>query len=300
MDQPKIERVLRLIKLMTGNINYTIEELADKLDTSYRSIYRYIDTFKNAGFVVHKLDGGVYKLGKESRHFKDISQLIHFTEEEAYIFNQMLEGLDENNTLKNNLRHKLSSVYDCTSMAKSTISQKNATNINHLREAIQEGKQVILRQYSSSHGSDIRDRHVEPFAFTTNYIQVWCYDPQDKANKLFKTSRIGSVEILPDGWVHTEEHSQGYVDIFRINGNSQYLITLKLGVLSHNLLLEEYPLAEQHLTRADETHWLLKTNVCSYTGVGRFVIGLAQDIEIIETPGLEKYLQDYAAKWVVK
>ncbi len=296
MDQPKIERVLRLIKLMTGNINYTIEELADKLDTSYRSIYRYIDTFKNAGFVVHKLDGGVYKLGKESRHFKDISQLIHFTEEEAYIFNQMLEGLDENNTLKNNLRHKLSSVYDCTSMAKSTISQKNANNINRLREAIQEGKQVILKEYSSSHGSNIRDRHVEPFAFTTNYIQVWCYDPADKANKLFKVARVGSVEILPDGWAHTGEHRQGYVDIFRITGENQYPITLKLGISSHNLLLEEYPLAEQYLTQSDPTHWLLQTNVCNYIGVGRFVIGLAHDIEIIESPGLEEYLQDYAGR----
>lgn len=300
MDQPKIERVLRLIKLMTGNINYTIDELAEKLDTSYRSIYRYIDTFKNAGFVVHKLDGGVYKLGKESRHFKDISQLIHFTEEEAYIFNQMLEGLDENNTLKNNLRHKLSSVYDCTSMAKSTISQKNATNINILREAIQEGKQVILRQYSSSHGSDIRDRHVEPFAFTPNYIQAWCYDPQDKANKLFKVARIGSVEILPDSWTHTQEHQQGYVDIFRITGQSQYPITLKLGILSHNLLLEEYPLAEQYLTRIDDTHWLLQTDVCSYVGVGRFVIGLAHDIEIIDSPGLDEYLQNYAGQWLLK
>ena len=93
MDQPKIERLLRLMKLLTGNVNYTVEQLAEKLDTSYRSIYRYIDTFKEAGFVVHKLEGGVYKLGKESRHFKDISQLIHFTDEEAHIFNQLIDAL---------------------------------------------------------------------------------------------------------------------------------------------------------------------------------------------------------------
>ena len=31
MDQPKIERPLRLMKMMSGNINYTIDELADKL-----------------------------------------------------------------------------------------------------------------------------------------------------------------------------------------------------------------------------------------------------------------------------
>ena len=43
MDQPKIERMLRLMKYMSGNVNYTIDELAEKLDMSYRTIYRYID-----------------------------------------------------------------------------------------------------------------------------------------------------------------------------------------------------------------------------------------------------------------
>ena len=106
MEQPKIERLLRLMKLMTGNVNYTVEDLAERLDTSYRSIYRSIETFKDAGFVVHKLEGGIYKLGKESPYFKDISQLVHFTDEEAHIVNQLIEGLDDTNMLKQNLRKK--------------------------------------------------------------------------------------------------------------------------------------------------------------------------------------------------
>ncbi|MBR2419362.1 MAG: HTH domain-containing protein, partial [Rikenellaceae bacterium] len=59
MDQPKIERVLRLMKMMTANNNYTIDEMAERLGTSYRSIYRYIETFRNAGFVVQRKAGGV-------------------------------------------------------------------------------------------------------------------------------------------------------------------------------------------------------------------------------------------------
>ena len=54
MDQPKIERLLRLMKMMSGSVNYSIDELSDKLDMSPRTIYRYIDTFKNAGFAVTK------------------------------------------------------------------------------------------------------------------------------------------------------------------------------------------------------------------------------------------------------
>ena len=49
MDQPKISRILRLIVLMSGNRIYTVDELAAELETSQRTIYRYIDTFKEAG-----------------------------------------------------------------------------------------------------------------------------------------------------------------------------------------------------------------------------------------------------------
>ena len=35
MDQPKIERMLRLMKMMAGNRNYTIDELAEKLGPEY-------------------------------------------------------------------------------------------------------------------------------------------------------------------------------------------------------------------------------------------------------------------------
>ena len=64
MEQPRIERMLRLMKLMSGNTNYTIGELAKKLGITYRSVYRYIETFESSGFVVDKVRKNVYKLGK--------------------------------------------------------------------------------------------------------------------------------------------------------------------------------------------------------------------------------------------
>ena len=289
MDQPKIERVLRLMKMMTGNTNYTVEDMAERLGTSYRSVYRYIDTFKEAGFVVHKLEGGVYRLGKESRYFKEISQLIHFTDEEAYIVNQLIEALDNTNVIKQNLRKKLTSVYNCTSLAECVVEGKNAININHLVEAIGGHKQVVLKRYASSHTGVARDRLVEPFGFTTNYVQVWCYEPESGLNKLFNTARIGSVEVLAEGWKHTKLHHEGYIDIFRITGFEQKRVQLELGMMAHNLLVEEYPLASRDLTPIDESHWLLDTMVCDYVGIGRFVMGLADDIRIL-TPEFEEYI----------
>lgn len=290
MDQPKIERLLRLMKLMTGNLNYTVEDLAERLDTSYRSIYRYIETFKNAGFVVHKLEGGVYRLGKDSPYFKDISQLVHFTDEEAYIVNQLIEGLDDTNMLKQNLRKKLTTVYNCTSLANSIVKGKNATNVNVLIEAMDKCKQVVLCDYASSHTGMVRNRIVEPFGFTTNYVQVWCFEPESGMNKLFKTARIGSVKLLDTDWAFGEQHKKGYLDIFRMTGFEQHRVRLELGMMARNLIIEEYPLSERDLQPLDENHWLLDTLVCNYRGVARFVMGLLDDIRIVDTPELETYI----------
>ena len=291
MDQPKLERMLRLMKLMTGNVNYTVNDLAERLDTSYRSIYRYIETFKDAGFVVHKLDGGIYKLGKESRYVQDISQLVHFTDEEAHIVNQLIAGLDDSNMLKQNLRRKLSSVYNCTSMANSIVKGKNATNVNYLIEAIENHRQVVLHDYASAN-TGCRDRLVEPFGFTTNYVQLWCFEPESGMNKLFNTARIGEVEILKTEWAYEAEHREGHIDIFRTTGFEQHRVSLELGILSHNLLTEEYPLSERDIRQISPNRWLLDTFVCNYLGVGRFVMGLIDDIRIVDSPEFEKYIRE--------
>ena len=290
MEQPKIERVLRLMKMMTGNNNYTVEDMAERLGISYRSVYRYIETFKDSGFVVHRKEGGIYKLGKDSRYFKEISQLIHFTDEEAHIVNQLIECLDNTNMLKQNLRKKLTAVYNCTSLADSVVEGKNAINVNRVIEAINNRKQVILRSYASSHTGVIRDRLVEPFGFTTNYVQIWCYEPESGLNKLFNTARVGSVEVLNDDWKFADKHHEGYIDIFRITGFEQRRVQLELGVMSHNLLIEEYPLSTRNLKQIDSTHWLLDTMVCNYVGIGRFVMGLSDDIKIL-TPEFDEYIK---------
>lgn len=195
MDQPKIERVLRLMKLLTGNVNYTVDELSRKLDTSYRSIYRYLDTFKEAGFVVQK-NGNYYHLGKESKYFKEISQLIHFTDEEAFIVNKLIDALDDTNLLKQNLRRKLASACNCKTLADCVVNKKDAQNVHALAEAIEEKKQVVLHDYASANSGKIKDYTVEPYLFTTNYVQTWCYDLEENVNKIFKTARIGSVELI--------------------------------------------------------------------------------------------------------
>ena len=295
MDQPKLERLLRLMKLLTANTTYNVDQLAERLDMSRRTVYRYIDTFREAGFVIKK-SGDCIRLDKESPHFRDISQLVHFTEEEAVILKSAIENIDDTNLLKQNLKRKLYSVYDNRTLADTVVRGKNAPNIRRLVEAIEEQRQVVLHGYQSGHGGEVRDRRVEPFAFTTNYVQVWCFDTEDGANKLFKTARIGEVELTAQAWEHASEHREGFIDAFRIHGEVRHRIRLEMGLLAYNLLCEEYPLAERDVRPAGRGRWVLDTEVASMAGVGRFVVGLLDDIRIVDSPELTEYIRAYIAQ----
>lgn len=278
------------MKMLTANVEYSVDDIAARLDMSRRTIYRYIDTFRDAGFVIKK-SGQCIRLDKESPHFKDISQLVHFTEEEAVILRRAIESIDDTNTLKMNLKRKLYSVYDSKTLADTVVKGHNADNIHSLIEAIENRRQVVLRNYHSAHS--IRDRKVEPFGFTTNYVNVWCYDTEDGKCKIFKTARIDGVEILDAGWQHESEHEEGFIDIFRMIGSARIHVRLELGLLSRNLLLEEYPLAEEYVSQTAPERWMLETDVANLHGVGRFIAGLLDDIRIIEPHGLKTYLLDY-------
>ncbi|HJA96452.1 MAG TPA: HTH domain-containing protein [Candidatus Alistipes faecavium] len=295
MDQPKLERLLRLMKLLTANTTYNVDQLAERLDMSRRTVYRYIDTFREAGFVIKK-SGDCIRLDKESPHFRDISQLVHFTEEEAVILKSAIENIDDTNLLKQNLKRKLYSVYDNRTLADTVVRGKNAPNIRRLVEAIEEQRQVILHGYQSAHGGEVRDRRVEPFAFTTNYVQVWCFDTEDRANKLFKTARIGEVVPTDVPWEHGDAHREGFIDAFRIHGEVRHRVRIEMGLLAYNLLCEEYPLAERDVRPLGHGRWVLDTEVASMAGVGRFVVGLLDDIRIAECPELTEYIRAYIAE----
>ena len=299
MDTSKISKLLRLMKLLTGNVSRTIDSLAKELGITPRTVYRYIDTIREAGFVVNELYGNVYAMGKISRGLTDFKKLTYFTDEEAYLAAKMIEGIENNNALKRVLQRKLASVYDCTSIANYVDNPANAANIEALNEAIKNKKQVVLRGYASAHSDETRDRVVEPFSFTANMIDVWAYDVENAEPRMFKVTRIHAVEETDTGWEFEDKHEVKKPDVFRMTGSPVEKIVLQLNTRAKSLLVEEYPLAEGDLKREDG-NWVLRTTINSVEGAGRFVIGLAADINILQGKKLLDYIKKYDKKHIQK
>lgn len=287
------------MKLLTGNVSRTIDQVAKEMGITPRTVYRYIDDIREAGFVVNKLYGSVYAMGKVGRGLSDFNRLIYFTEEEAYITAKLIEGIDNNNVLKRDLQRKLASVYDSTSIANYIDNTANAANVEALADAIKRKKQVVLKQYESAHSNESKDRLVEPIEFTANMIDIWAYDVDNGDNRVFKVARIHEVEVTDTGWEFASKHKAIKPDVFRMVGNLNEKIVLQLNTRAKSHLLEEFPLAEKDLKREDGK-WLLKTTIHSLEGAGRFVIGLAADIKILEGKKLLDYIKNYDKKYVQK
>lgn len=295
MDQsPRVEAVLQVIKYMREP--HTVNELAEKMHTTYRSVYRYIDAFNAAGFPVVK-NGKTYCLSRTSKVYREFSDLLSFSEEEAYIIDKAIDSLCDTNALKLNLKKKLATIYGCINMPEIVTKGKMTGIVESLSAAIKEKKQVILCDYMSGHSKVKRDRHVEPFGFTTNFQDIWAFDLEDGANKLFKCSRIGTVEI-GDAWQNEIGHQQGYVDVFRFAGFDQLPIKLRMGLTAYNLITEEFPLSERFLTKEGKDRWIFETNLCSYVGACRFYMGLADDIEIVDSPEFSEYIQEFKQSYL--
>lgn len=299
MDQPKITKLLRLMKLLTGNVSRTIDQVAGELGITPRTVYRYIEDIREACFVVNKLYGNVYAMGKVQHGLTDFNRLIYFTEEEAYITAQLIAGIDNNNVLKRDLQQKLASVYDSTSIGNYIDNPANAVNVESLADGIKSKKQVILRQYQSTHSDEAHYRLVEPIEFTANMIDIWAYDVDKGENRMFKVSRIASVDVADTPWAFAPKHKAIRPDVFRMTGTMKEKIALELNTRAKSLLVEKFPLAEKDLKR-EGGKWVLRTEIHSLEGAGRFVLGLAADIKILEGEKLKDYIKKYDKKYVQK
>lgn len=286
-----VTKLLQIMKILLQNRYATVPELSERLGISTRTLYRYLKDLRKNGFMVKKEPGNVYRLDVANRNGRQLSDLLYFTEEEAYLLKSAIESIDETNVLKQNLKRKLYSIYDCKMVADIVLQPRNRENVHDIVEAIENKRQVILHDYHSSSSNTVADRRVEPFALTTNFVQVWCYDLDTNEVKFYKISRIGRVEVLKSHWKHESLHQRDFEDVFRMHGKEQLPVKLKMSLRAANLLREEYPLSQPFISSLDDENWLFDAPVANYNGVTRFILGLYEDIEILDSPALVDFVR---------
>ena len=287
---------LELMLLLTQNKQYRVDDICEKLGISRRNFYYYIDFFVRSGFNVEK-NGRCYSLSKSSKFFQKLYDLVQLRDDEVAQMRRLIEdaGL-ESGSLKG-LYHRLDRFYDFKTLGNEQLQQRVVEMRDVISDAIRRRTMVRIAGYSSPNSHTVTDRVVEPFMFLNNNKDVRCYEISSGTNKTFRLSRMTDVERLDTPWKNAPLHRQAYTDLFAFSGEKTMRITLIMGQLSHNVMLEEYPESAACFVRNDDGRWFFRTDVCSYLGIGRFVLGMYDDVEMLGDEGLKEYVTTKLRSW---
>ncbi|MGC1244004.1 MAG: WYL domain-containing protein [Chryseosolibacter sp.] len=274
IPQAKLLRLFQIIAVLKAG-HWTIRQLAERFDTSERTIYRYINLLEEVDFLIEK--------DFENRYFiitsDDDPSQSQFSVEELRLMKKLIQSGTNDNPLKNLLLKKLSLNSEIDSMPRLFLKARLGKFVDQLADAIKNKQQVVLKNYHSAHSNEIRDRLVEPIHFGDNYQSIMALDTADKVCKQFKLDRIGEVIPFNRPFAFESLHQKNQTDIFGFTGDASTWVTLELSLRAYLLLREEYPLALPFLSK-EEDHYLFHGPVANFEGVGRFTLGLIDEIRI--------------------
>ena len=291
MRHDKLERELDLLLLLTENRHYDVETLCQRLAISRRMFYYYLESFRDWGFIVEK-SGRCYSIDRESPYLKRLFETINFTEEEALTLLSILNKVGEENALAQRIRYKLNRFYDFHILDNPALRERVAHCVSVLYDAIKRKRVVKIMGYASPHSDTVSDRVVEPFLLLNDNNDVRCYELSSGENKTFKLSRMRDVIMLDLSWSHEARHKQVFTDIFMFSGEERFPVAVRLDRLAYQVFVEEYPRATHAVTPEDSAHYVLRTEVVSYRGIGRFVLGLYDHVEVLGDEGFLAYVRE--------
>ena len=286
IPQAKLLRLFQIIAVLKSG-HWTIRQLAERFDTSERTIYRYINLLEEVDFLLEKdFDNRYFIITTDD----DPSQ-SQFSIEETKLIKKLIQSGAHDNPLKSTLLKKLSLNSEMDGMPRLFLKIRLGQFVDQLAEAIKNKNQVVLKNYHSANSNEIRDRLVEPIHFGDNYQSIVALDTQDRVCKQFKLDRMGEVIEMDSKFHYEEFHRKNQSDIFGFSGDSNTWITLHLSLRAHLLLREEYPLSIPYTERT-EGGYQFHGPVSNFDGIGRFVMGLMDEIRIVGPDVFRSFIQN--------
>lgn len=273
----------------------TPAHLAERLELSTRSVYRYLLTLEEAGFDLVRVEGRYQLNGQDDHQF--MSQV---TASEVGLLIELVSSLPEQHPQRYALLSKLGRGAEgqVEEGAWLVTAASEARNISRLQEAMQEQRQVVLKKYHSLHRGELRDRRVEPIALSASHSYLHGFDLEDGRTKLFKISRIAEISILQLPATHRAEYEIYEPDLFGIAGPEVHETEVQLSVRAKSLLVEEFPAAEEWI-QTDPEHQapVFRGPVKGWEGIGRFLLGLPGEWRIVRPQTFRQYMNKQVARY---
>ena len=275
-NQNRILRIFKLITLLKTYPAKSIKRIAQSLEISERSCYRYMDLLTELGFEVIKDHQNKFSLPAD--------QVVEpFTKEESHLIQEVLSVSVKNNPLVASIKSKLPSLEESNILATNIVHGHLAKLVAKINDAIGSQTQLLINRYQSANTESVSDRLVEPIGFTANYQYLCAFEVESKQNKYFKLERMGSIENLTEIVKFKKMHQLLNPDVFGFNDSGeQFSIKLKLSMRAMLFLKDDYPGTADFLTEQKDGSWLLDVKVNSMEPVDRIARGLPEEVQILK------------------
>jgi proteasome accessory factor C len=284
---PKAERILRLIRLLRDR-KRTISQLADLLQTIPRTIYRDIEALKNVGYLIPCDGKHQYSLDENPS-----SSRAQFSLEETRLIREHLSAVPITHPLKASIERKLYLSSELIPLADELADKHRGTLIGRINAALAEGRQIRLVKYHSNNSSTVADRLVEPISLTDDYATLNAFELTSQKQKTFKLARMEDVEVLRTANAHATDSAE--LDLFGFSGPEPLPVVVRLTFLAHRLLHEEFPASRGYLTikyKDEPFPWEFRYLVRDFRGIGRFLLGLPGEVQVVEPEALRVFLRE--------
>lgn len=283
-SQQKLLRIFRLIRLLNTRPYKTVPQLASILDTTRRSVYRYLDFLSEVGYLIDKDEQNRYFIMHEADQRRDTL----LDSNEAYYIQDTLQQVAPDHPLVEQITAKLNKIQALIPNANKLARVQTYKNVQKISAAIDNGWRIYLKNYHSTSSQKITDRYIEPIHFDEDQTYLIAFDLDAQQRRQFKLDRIEGVE--QSGNPITGQHTAMPVDLFGFTGENWLPFSLNLSGIAYRLLIEEFP-AARPFTQQEGAMYHFNAQVRDWRGLGRFVLGLPGEIEVLEPQGFKDYLQ---------
>ena len=292
-NQNRIYRLFQLINYLKARPAKTVRSIETFLDTSERTVYRYLDLLKDLGFNIEKDSNNKIFISVSS----DID-LIPFTPQEADYLKKLILSTGKKNQLAQSVLQKVQQSSEIQLGADSLFKAHLAKIVEQISVAIIEGKQLLIKGYSSANSQSISDRLVEPTCFTDNYDAVSAFEIKTRLNKYFNIERMTGVEVQDTPMKYENLHEFYKPDIFGFQGKSMNKeIELQMTMRAYLVLKEEYPMSAAFIKPIPDTgKYYFKANVQSFQAPGRFVLGFLEEVDVVGSKEFIRFIQKVVKK----
>jgi predicted DNA-binding transcriptional regulator YafY len=285
--------LFQLINYLRAEPPKSMRSIETFLDTSERTVSRYLDLLKDLGFKIERDVNNKVFIAVSS----DID-LIPFTPQEADYLKKLILSTGKDNQLAQSVLQKVQQSSEIQIGANSLFKAHLSKIVEQISVAIIEGKQLLIKGYSSANSQSISDRLVEPTCFTDNYDAVSAFEISTNLNKYFNIERMSSVQVLEIPMEHETKHEFLKPDIFGFQDKRMDKeIEIEMSMRAYLLLKEEYPMSSAFIKPIpDNGKYYFKANVQSFKAPGRFVMGFLEEIEVIGSEEFKRFIQQLGSK----